>query len=234
MRGAEGLYVVLSIAILAAPAALSAQQFKSRPARKYPPAANKELEQPGDLNRDTTFSLLTEAYNTSRDLPSDERIPLLSEICEISASISSNPSRLAAGIYGGGVHSTQANKSRHPDLTKKQSDKLRDWAEELFQLGNEFPSGSQLRSQAEIAAARSMVSVDPKRAMELLNSFDAGSASNGRDSRWSVVSTLFNRLYDTRGRAAFPDIRREALSLGDRGVYPYFAISNLLNQVKDQ
>lgn len=231
MRGAQGLCVVLSVAILAAPAALSAQQSKSSPAHKNPPAAGEQVEQPADLNRDTTFSLLTEAYNTSRDLPTDERIPLLSEICEIFASISSNPSRLAAGIYGGGVHSAQANKSRPSDLTRKQSDKLRDWAEELFQLGNEFSSGSQLRSQAEIAAARSMVSVDPKRAMDLLDTFDTGSSTNGRDPRSSVISALFNRLYETEGVAALPDIRREALSLGDRGAYPYFAVSSLLNQV---
>jgi hypothetical protein len=68
--------------------------------------------------------------------------------------------------------------------------------------------------------------------MQLLDSTDFEPASHGRDSRWTVASVLFNRLYDLQGTAALPDIRREALSLGDRGVYPFLAIASLLNQVQ--
>ncbi len=226
MCGLRGQVVVLSVAI-AFSVSLGAQQHKSSPANKHRSAPITDSESPVDLNRDTTFTLLLEAYNSSRDLPSEQRIPLLSEICEVSASLnSSRPRSLSRGD-----RIQKDNPRKSADLTKKQRDKLRDWAEELFQLGSEFPSGSQLRAQAQVAAARSIVSADPKRAMELLDSVDAGPATNGPDSRWSVASALFTRLYDAHGAAAFPEIRREALSLGDRGAYPYFAISSLLNQV---
>lgn len=231
MRGAWGALVGLSIAIVIAPIGLSAQQSKSLPPRKNSQAAAKERVEPGDLNRDTTFRVLTEAYNSSRDLPSEQRIPLLSEICDISATINYNSSPLAESLRGR-VHASPSKPTA--DLTRKQRDKLRDWAEELFQHGREFPSDSRIRSQAEIAAARSMVAIDAKRAMELMDSFDAGPAMKGRESPWSVVSALFIRLYDTQGAAAFPDIRREALSLGDREAYPYIPVLNLLQKVHDR
>ncbi len=240
---AWGQSVALSIAIIAAAVGLNAQQPKPGPSQKSPhlssqkanksiPSA-KQVDQPNVLNRDTTFGLLTEAYNSSRDLTSEQRIPLLSEICDIAASINFGRSHLAGAFHNARVRQKKATKVPAADLTTKQSDRLRDWTEELFQLGNEFPEGSQLRSEAEISAARSMVSIDPKRAMELLDSLDTGSTANARDSRWTVVSALFNRMYDTEGASAFPGIRREALSLGDRGAYPYIAVLNLFNHVYD-
>ncbi len=232
MRGARRVFIVLSIAVIAAPIGLFAQEAKSSTTLKSSPGTAKEPVQSGDLNRDTAFSLLSEAYNSSRDLPSEERIPLLSEVCDISASMKHSASPGTAGFRSARVRASRGKPAA--DLTKKQNNKLRDWAEELFQLGNEFPSDSQLRSQAEISAARCMVSIDPKRAMELLDSLETGPATNGRYSPWGVVSALFIRLYDTEGAAAFPDIRREALSLGDRGMYPDFAILNLLQKVHDR
>lgn len=237
---AWGQSVVLSIAIIAAAVELNAQQPKSSLSQQKLPTSTsstgkaitsaKKVDEPGILNRDTTFNLLTEAYNSSRDLPSEQRIPLLSEICDISASINFGRSHLAAALHGVRVR-FKPTKPPAADLTTKQSDRLRDWADELFQLGDEFPEGSQLRSEAELAAARSMVSIDPKRAMELLDSLDTGPSANAHDSSWTVVSALFNRMYDTEGASAFPDIRREALSLGDRGGYPYIAVLNLFNHV---
>lgn len=237
---AWGQLVALSVAIVAAAVVLNAQQKKPGPLLQSPPTSarsaarsipsTKQIEQPGVLNRDTTFSLIMEAYDSSRDLPSEQRIPLLSEICDISASINFGRSHLAL-VHDARVRLKNAATRPLAELTTKQGDKLRDWAEELFQLGDEFPEGSQLRSEAEIAAARSMVSIDPKRAMELLDSVEIQPTAKVRDSRWSVVSALFNRLYDTDGASAFPDIRREALSLGDRGAYPYMAVLNLMNHV---
>ena len=240
---AWGQAVALSIAIIAAAVELNAQHSKPSPSQQNSPTTLKTApnagpsvklaEDPGVLNRDTTFTLLTEAYNSSRDLPREQRIPLLSEICDISASLNLGRSHLAGAFHNSRVRFKKATKPPAAELTTKQSDRLRDWAEELLQLGDEFPEGSQLRLEAETAATRSMVSIDPKRAMQLLDNLDTGLGTNAHDPSWTVVSALFNRMYDTEGASAFPSIRREALSLGDRGVYPYIAVLNLLNHVYD-
>ncbi|MDT8069033.1 MAG: hypothetical protein ROO76_12790 [Terriglobia bacterium] len=215
---------------------MAGQETKTAPTQKKSPAATKTTKSAdtGDLNRDTTFSLLREAYNISRDLTSEQRIPLLVQICQISASMNSKTAEPRLVVRAAGGHmQTRTERTVPRDLTRKQRDKLRDWSEELFQLGDEFPSGSQLRLQAETAAARAMISVNPKRAVELLDAIDTTPDRGGWDPRLSVVSALFNELYAREGAAAIPDIRREALSLGDRGVYPYYAVLNLLNQVHD-
>ena len=54
------------------------QQNESSPSKKTLPAPVNESD-----NRETsiaTFSLLREAYNTSRHLPTEQRIPLMSEL----------------------------------------------------------------------------------------------------------------------------------------------------------
>jgi hypothetical protein len=236
MRGAQRKTIAVLIAIISTASALGGQQPKTAPVKKKPAVATKATKfyDPGSLNRDTTFSLLREAYNTSLDLTSEQRIPLLAQLCQISASMNSRSgeARLIVRAKDGRMK-TRPEHIDEPDLTKQQSAELRDWSEELFQLGDEFPSDSQLRLQAQTSATRAMVFVDPERAMQMLESIQSTPRQYGWDPRTTVVSALFNELYARQGNAAIPTIRREALSLGDQGSYPYMAVSILLNQTHD-
>src|SRR5262245_56294040 len=139
MRGAWGSRVVVSIAITGACFDLSAQQVKASPSHLSLSNPAAVSENSDDLKRDTTFSLVKEAYATSRDLPSEQRIPLLSEICEVAASITSSRSWMESRAVR--ARHADSKQSSGVELTTKQVNHLRDWTEELFQLGDVFPSG---------------------------------------------------------------------------------------------
>jgi hypothetical protein len=195
------------------------------------PGPKQKVQNPGELERDVAFNLLEEAYGTSRELSSELRIPLLSQICS-SASFLSATSRAVFTLRSHRTPRTAAVKGSHTtvELTKKQKDRVKDWSEELYLLGSEFPAGSEIRGAAELAATRAMVKIDIDRALEM---FDAVNTEGDPffDSRAGLEYQLFDSLYRAKGEAVLPDLRRKALALGDQGAYPYEAISNLIQQV---
>lgn len=197
----------------------------------------KSQKTSADLGRDTTFALLQEAYGASSDLSSQKRIPLLGDVCQIASSMNSMARQMVFAYDRGSGNRTSANRttrirpSHNAELTKKQRQQVKDWSEELFRLGQEFPSGSSDRSTAETMATRCMVPIDTDRAMEMLEAMDPTPGNQLWNPRLSVVSALFNELYARDGLRAVPDLRREALALGDNGSYPFQAVLNLLNQL---
>lgn len=190
-----------------------------------------------DLGRDTTFALLEEAYSASSDLSSQKRIPLLGDVCQIASSMNSKAREMVFVYDRGSGNRTSSNRNNRispslpAQLTKKQRRQVKDWSEELFRLGQEFPSGSSDRSTAETMATRCMVPIDTDRALEMLEGMDPTPGNPLRNPRLSVVSALFSELYAREGLRAVPDLRREALALGDDGSYPFQAVLNLLNQL---
>jgi hypothetical protein len=116
------------------------------------------------------------------------------------------------------------------ELTKKQKATLKDWAEELYLLGNEFPAGATERKTAQISATRAMIEIDLDRAMEMFDGFQPDS-DQLFDSRSGIEFQLFDALYRKNGVKAIPDIRKMTIELGDQGSYPFGSVANLLQQV---
>jgi hypothetical protein len=224
--------VVIATLIMVAPGIVTAQNPASPRPSKAKTAPQKDAPIPAALERDVSFNLLEEAYANSRDLSSELRIPLLTQICQ-SASSTNSRSR---GVFTIRVHGAARNaatkaKEERIELSKKQKARLKEWTEELYLLGNEFPSGSKERGTAELAATRAMLEIDLDRALEM---FDAAQSEGDPflDSRAGIEFQLFDAVYRAKGAASLPDLRRKAIALGDQGTYPYGAVSNLLHQVK--
>lgn len=105
---------------------------------------------------------------------------------------------------------------------------LKDWSNELFRLGNDFPADSRERHEATFGAMRSMAAVDVERAFEMLQSADTGS---GTATSGSTV-LIFNAYYQKKGMKVIPEIRQQASELGDNSTYPYEAVATLLTGMK--
>ena len=228
----RGEWAVVFGFVLVLPAIVAAQRTPTTPKKseaksKTAPTAQK----PEEIERDVSFNLLEEAHTTSRDLASDVRIPLLTQICQ-----SAGMNARSRGIfvvrapYASAASPVRAKDARAA-LTKKQKARVKDWAEELYALGNEFPAGSRERGIAMLAATRAMAEIDADRALEMFSN----SKAEG-DSLFDIGSgieyQIFDALYRAKGPTALPELRRKAIELGDRGSYPYEAVSNLSQQVK--
>lgn len=215
--------------------AVSAGAQTTASAPKKPVTKPKPARQTSEqLERDLSFNLLEEAYSSSRDLPSELRIPLLADICQHAMMINSR-SRGAFFLRqqsGSGKVTPVRVPDSAPALKKKQKNKLKDWAEELFSLGNEFPEGSRERELAVISATRSLIETDLDRAMEIFASSE--SEDDGFENRAGIDVQLFQALYRAKGAAALPELRAKAIELGDHGRYPFEAVNTILHQVKGQ
>jgi hypothetical protein len=122
-------------------------------------------------------------------------------------------------------------KDARAELTKKQKSRVKDWAEELYTLGNEFPVGSRERGIALLASTRAMAEIDVDRALEMFSNSKA-EGDPLFETRAGIEYQIFDALYRAKGPGALPDLRRKAIEFGDQGSYPYEAVSNLLQQVK--
>lgn len=178
--------------------------------------------------------MLEEAYSTSRDLPPELRIPLLADICQHALMINfrGRGSFFVRRRSRSGTVKTVRVADTNPaiaELKKKQKEKLNDWAEELYSLGNEFPEGSRERNVAVLSATRSLIETDLDRALEIFTSTE-NQDGIGLESRVAVDVQLFEALYRAKGAAVLPDLRAKAIELGDHGRYPFEAVNTILHQ----
>jgi len=225
----------ISISILCAASLLSGTSAQQKtPAKTAIPQKSKVAQavDSGNLRRDTAFLIFTEAYDTARELPSTQRLGLVSEICDAAGALTWPRRRLN---HGGSV--VRKDQRGQPDisLTKKQREELKGWVEDLYSMGDEFPQDSREHMQAQFAATRAMVAVDSKRALEMLDTADV---FNNRDNEFNmrdVVSmTLFQFLYRKEGLKAIPVLRRKALQFGEQDDYPFHSVASLLRELKGQ
>jgi hypothetical protein len=208
---------------------VTGQNSSQQNAAKSKTASSRQS--PEEIERDISFNLLEEAYGTSRDLSSDIRIPLLSQICQ-DAGRMNRSSRGVFAVRGQLTLSGSTVKARETraELTRKQNARAKDWTEELYSLGSEFPAGSHERAIALMSATRAMAAIDADRALEMFsNSKTEGDSIF--DARSGIEYQIFDALYRAKGTAALPDLRRKAIEFGDQGSYPYEAVANLLQQV---
>ncbi len=202
-----------------------------QPKKQAPPVTVKKKSSSSaevpDLKRDIVFNLLEEAYATSGDLQPDRRIRVLSRICQTASELTQrSPGMLLVGSAE--IRGRVDNRRVGVALTKKQLQLLKDWSNELFRLGTDFPADSRERHEAAFGAMRSMAAVDVERAFEMLQSTDTGS---GVAAGGSTV-LIFNAYYQKKGLKAIPEIQQQASQLGDRGSYPYEAVATLLTGMK--
>ena len=221
------LGLMLGFAVAAGAQVNATVPKKSTPKQKARRQTSQQLE------RDLSFNLLEEAYSTSRDLPSVLRIPLLAEICQHALMINS---RGRAGFFvarasgRGTVRTLHAASGPAAELDKKQKNNFKDWAEELYSLGNEFPAGSRERESAIVSATRSLIEADLDRAMEVFASSETEN-EGAFESHSGVDIQLFEALYRSKGVAAVPDLRAKAIELGDHGRYPFEAVNTILHRM---
>ncbi len=219
-------WAVLGLILCTSVSALA--QVSSSSSRKSTPKAKAARPTSEQLERDLSFDVLEEAYSTSRDLSSESRIPLLAEICQQALMINLRSREpFVTRKSGAGTVKTAPS----AELKKKQKDKLKDWAEELYALGNEFPDDSVERNTAVVSATRSLIETDLDRALEI---FASSETQDGEvlASRAGIDVQLFQALYRSKGTAALPELRTKAVELGDHGRYPFEAVNAILRQVE--
>src|SRR5512133_710512 len=223
----------ISVSILFAASLLSSGSAQQEtPARKSTqPKSNASRTTSGsasfdNVQRDVAFALLAEAYETSRNLPSAQKLRLLSRICDTAGSLT-RPREINR-------RSTSA-RSAAPDisLSTDQRKQLKAWIEDLYAIGDEFPRDAREHMEAQFAASRVMVAVDSKRALQMLDTADVFTNPNKQWNMRDVGSMrLFQSLYRKGGLKAIPMLRRKALQFGEEDDYPFYAVASLLRELK--
>jgi hypothetical protein len=225
-----GLVVMLSFPVVAQVSA--GTPSSSRPAKSSTKSKKSNPSKPEVLQRDIGFGLLQEAYASSRDLSSDVRVPLLAEICHQSLALNARGRGMYVIRLRNGTRSVSpATRVLKPsEFTKKQKREIKDWAEELYTLGQEFPAESDERNTATSASIRAMIEVDLDRAMELYAASRA-EGSSVVNRRFGIEFQLFDAVYREKGVSSLPELRSMANEAGDRGSYPFEAVSSLLHRM---
>ncbi len=116
-----------------------------------------------------------------------------------------------------------------PPLTKL-------WSEEAFQVASKLPLNDENRQVYQANAAVELVTVDPKRAFEVLAMIDPPEPtqegqSKPMDMRTYAAENVFPEIWKTDGVPALDHIRAQAEHIGETGEYPYRAIGKILPDV---
>ena len=121
------------------------------------------------------------------------------------------------------------------ESSRMPADFTRALADDLSQLVPQLPAAAQ--SEALDRAISAMAAVDPERAIAMLLAVDPPRSSENwetgaSDPRDSATQMLFEELWRQRGAAAAPELRQLALSLGQRGFYPYHAAGTAIARIE--
>jgi hypothetical protein len=108
--------------------------------------------------------------------------------------------------------------------------KAETWALQLFALSRTSLEPGHYRQAMEKNALTIIARVDPLRSAELFRQQDLPDVKEfpNEDVRSFAATTLFQALWEKRGRAALPRIEGLAAWLGTTGQYPYTAIASVI------
>jgi hypothetical protein len=175
--------------------------------------------------RQIIFNILDEAHSSAAELPVEQRLPILKEICWtafgstdrlMARAIMSNPGRRTPELQ---------------TLDQQTTERLANWSEELYRLADDLPQGSYAKLDAQSAAVRSMVPVDDRRALEMLDGLESSDTQASRQAINNLAIFVFTEALARRGDAAVPELRARAQSLGENGQYPYDAMAAVLGRI---
>lgn len=146
----------------------------------------------------TASSLLDEAEHISRGFIPDDRASLLLEAAESAVPVSQS--------------------------------KAEAWALQLFKFSHASLEAGHYRQAMEKNALTILARVDPVRAAQLFRQQDPPDVKDfpNEDVRAFAANTLFQALWDKKGKAALPTIEELSTWLGSTGQYPYPAIGTLI------
>lgn len=190
-------------------------------------ATQKTAASSQDQRREIIFKILDEAHSAARELPTEQRVPILKEICGLGFAYSAR--------FPDGLKPTEGTISvRSWPLGPERSKWLRSLAEELYQVSDELPQSSNAKLDAQVAATRAMVPVDDKRALEMLDKLEGADAQHTEQQRNYLASDVFTGILQQRGQSVIPDLRARAQTMGENGQYPYEAMAQVLTQVRNR
>lgn len=180
-----------------------------------------------DQRREIIFSLLEEAHAAAKELPTEQRVPILKEICGLGFAYTAR--------FPNGLTPTRGTISvRLWPLDRERRKWLRSLAEELYRAADELPQGSNAKLDAQVAAARAMVPVDDKRALEILDKLEAADPQRAEQQRNYLATDVFAGMLQRHGESVIPDLRARAQTMGENGQYPYGAMAAVLSQVQNR
>ncbi len=122
--------------------------------------------------------------------------------------------------------------SRQTEMVSRlRPDLGRDWANELFTLSSQTKREDQ-RSFMQNHAMGMLITIDPDRALELLNSMkiEGPPAWAPSPPEMQLVQQVFMVLSSRDGVSALPLLQQEAERLGAQGHYPYAALGYAVMQ----
>jgi hypothetical protein len=232
MRRARKMIVGISMMIALAPV-IFAQEKATTPAQPAPKKSVPSAAKPADeeaQRRQIIFNILEEAHAAATELPTEERIAILKNICG-TAFHSARPFRIST-IRNAGKGMVTATEMDVDDPRMKKA--LKNWSEELYSAADELTQGSYAKLDAQAAAVRAMVPVDDKRAMQMLDGLDASDEQGAREQRNFLAMYVFSEVVRKQGATAVPDLRARAQALGETGQYPYMAMATVAGDVEDK
>jgi hypothetical protein len=162
------------------------------------PFAASAKDKPATASSATPFSLLEEAEHISRGFIPDDRTALLLEAAESAVPV---------------------NKP-----------KAEAWAMQLFSVSRTSLEPGHYRQAMEKNALTVLARIDPVRAAQLFRQQDPPDVKDfpNEDVRSFAAITLFQLLWEKKGKAALPKIEELANWLGSTGQYPYPAMASLI------
>jgi hypothetical protein len=209
---------------------LSAQKAATNPVATQEIAASgpdETIRKPTsqEQRRKIVFDILEEAHTAAAELSTEQRLPILKEICWTAFA---STDRLMARVP---TANTRTRSRALQTLDRETTERLANWAEELYQLANDLPQGSYAKLDAQSAAVRSMVPVDDNRALEMLDGLESSDTQAGRQAVNNLAIFVFTEALSRRGDAAVPELRTRAQSLGESGQYPYDAMAAVMGRI---
>lgn len=219
----SGVLVMTAVSVLGGcgfaqtkPAAPAKAATTSSPAKTQKKPADEDAQR-----RQILFNLLDEAHSAASELPTEQRIAILKNLCYIE-SLASRPFRKGPALVS------------EPDVDDPAMKKaFKNWSEELYGAADELTQGSYGKLEAQAAAVRAMVPADYKRALQMLDGLDASDERGAQEQRNFLAMYVFSEVVKKQGPAAVPELRARAQALGETGQYPYVAMSTVAGYVTD-